>query len=63
MLVLSRKVDESIVIDGKIRIKVIKTKGGGVRLGIDAPKDVPVCRGEIYNRNCWRQVESLSRSA
>ncbi len=47
MLVLSRKKDESIVIDGQIQIEVIRVKGNTVRLGIKAPREVKVLRGEL----------------
>ena len=50
MLVLSRKNGESIVIDGAIKVAVIGVKGNVVRLGIDAPKEVPVHRSELYER-------------
>ena len=49
MLVLSRKEDESIVINGNIKIVVTAIQGGRVRLGIEAPLDVPVHRQEVYN--------------
>jgi carbon storage regulator len=48
MLVLSRKVNENIVIDGRIVVKVVRTEGNFVKLGIEAPADVPVHRQEIY---------------
>ncbi|QXM05167.1 carbon storage regulator CsrA [Crassaminicella indica] len=48
MLILSRKKDESIIIDQKIEIKVIAIEEGKVRLGISAPKDLEVHRKEIY---------------
>src|ERR1043165_4191844 len=48
MLVLSRKVNENIVIDGRIIVKVVRTEGNFVKLGIEAPLDVPVHRQEIY---------------
>jgi len=50
MLVLSRKPNEEIIIDdGKIRIVVVKISKDQVKLGIDAPKDVIVDRGEIHD--------------
>jgi len=49
MLVLSRRPNESIVINDKIVITVIEIRGDKVRLGIEAPRDVPVHRSEIYN--------------
>ncbi len=58
MLVLSRKVNENIVIDGRIIVKVVRVDGGMVKLGISAPSDVPVHRQEVYDeiqRNNQRQ--------
>lgn len=50
MLVLSRKADESIVIDGRIRITVVKAGANTVRLGIVAPENVTVHREEVHER-------------
>ena len=47
MLVLSRKKDESIVLNGQIEITVLKIKGNTVRLGIKAPSNIKVLRGEL----------------
>lgn len=47
MLVLTRKADEELVIDGQIRVRVLSIDGGRVRLGISAPKSVPVTRTEL----------------
>ncbi len=52
MLVLMRRPDESIVIDGNIRITVVSVKGDKVRIGIEAPPDVRVDRQEIHERRC-----------
>ncbi len=49
MLVLSRKKNESIVIDNNIVVTVVEIRGDKVRLGIVAPKDVPVHRQEVYD--------------
>jgi carbon storage regulator len=48
MLVLTRKKDESIVINNDIIITIVEVRGDKVRLGIVAPKDVPVHRQEVY---------------
>jgi carbon storage regulator len=48
MLVLSRKKNESIVINDDITIVVVEIRGDKVRLGVDAPKEVPVHRQEVY---------------
>lgn len=50
MLVLSRKVSEKIVIDGKITITIVEVRGNKVRLGIVAPKEVTVHREEIQQQ-------------
>lgn len=47
MLVLARKKEETIVIDGNIEIKVLQIKGNTIRLGVTAPRDVRVLRGEL----------------
>ena len=49
MLVLSRKTNESIVIDGKIFLDILRLEGDSVKVGIKAPKDVTVLRKEIYD--------------
>lgn len=49
MLVLSRKVNEQIVIEGNITITVVDIRGDKVRLGIEAPMEVPVHRGEVHD--------------
>jgi carbon storage regulator len=48
MLVLSRKKDESIIINDHIRVTIVEIRGDKVRLGIDAPKEVSVHRREVY---------------
>lgn len=48
MLVLSRKKNESIVVNNDVVITVIEIRGDKVRLGIVAPKDVPVHREEVF---------------
>jgi len=50
MLVLTRCLGETIVIDGDIRITVVAVKGDRVRIGVTAPKDVTVDRQEVHER-------------
>ena len=49
MLVLSRKSNESIVINNNVTVTVVEIRGDKVRLGIVAPKDVPVHRQEVFD--------------
>ncbi|TWT46971.1 hypothetical protein KOR42_43150 [Thalassoglobus neptunius] len=55
MLVITRKPNEEIVIDGGITVKVISTSNGRVKLGIVAPENVRIVRGEIAFREELRQ--------
>lgn len=50
MLVLSRRVNESLLIDKEIKITVLDIKGGQVRLGITAPETIKVHREEVFDR-------------
>lgn len=50
MLVLTRKAGEGIVIGDDIRITVVELKGGGVRIGIDAPRSTKVHRLEVFEK-------------
>ncbi len=48
MLALSRKKNEAIIIDNNIEITILEVKGDQVKIGINAPKEVPVYRKEVY---------------
>ncbi|MDO4558583.1 MAG: carbon storage regulator CsrA [Planctomycetia bacterium] len=65
MLVLSRQLNESIVIDGGIVVTIVDIRGDRVRLGIEAPPEVAVHRREVQERLLCqsRQRESLSPCA
>lgn len=52
MLVLTRKAGEGLIIGDDIRITVVELKGGGVRIGIDAPQEKKIYRLEVYDRIC-----------
>jgi carbon storage regulator len=64
MLVLSRKLDEVIIIDGDIRVRVVDIRGSSVRLGIEAPPEVDVIREELLlkkgERRKGRCAEALT---
>jgi len=60
MLVLSRKKNESIVINDNINIVVVEIRGDKVRLGVEAPKEIPVHRREVYEA-IMRDRQSASR--
>jgi carbon storage regulator len=49
MLILSRKPGETVVIDGRIRVKIIRVEGDVVKIGIEAPVDVSIHRQEVYD--------------
>ena len=57
MLVLSRKKNESIVINNEITIVVVEIRGDKVRLGVEAPREVPVHRREVFDA-IQRNLES-----
>jgi carbon storage regulator len=59
MLILSRKFNESILIDGRIEVKVVRLENGVVKLGVDAPRDVAVHRLEVYDEISTRNQESV----
>jgi carbon storage regulator len=61
MLVLSRKKNESIVINDDITIVVVEIRGDKVRLGVEAPKEVPVHRREVFDAIRRNEAASTSK--
>ena len=64
MLVLSRKKNESIVINNDITVVVVEIRGDKVRLGVEAPKEVPVDRSEVREaKERTAEVEAAKKKA
>ncbi len=57
MLILTRRVNESLIIDGKIEVTILQTRGNQVRIGIEAPRDVLVHRKEVVEQKQSRDTE------
>ena len=58
MLILSRKKDESIIIDGNIEVKILEVEDGKVRIGIEAPQDIDIFREELYKSIQEENIEA-----
>jgi carbon storage regulator len=63
VLILSRKSGESIVIDGRIHVKVVRVDGETVKIGIEAPSEVPVHRREVYEEIQRSNQQALTRQS
>ena len=63
MLILSRKSGESIVIDGRIHVKIVRVEGEVVKVGIEAAADVPVHRLEVYEEIQRSNHQALTRQS
>ena len=50
MLILTRKKDESIIINGNIEIQIMSIEEGKVKIGIEAPKDIEIFRSEVFDK-------------
>lgn len=61
MLILSRKPGESVIIDGRITVKIMRVDGDVVKLGIEAPLEVPVHRQEVYDEIQKNNNEAMNQ--
>lgn len=60
MLALSRKKNEALIIDNNIEVTILEIKGDQVKIGISAPKEVPIYRKEVYLQIQEANKESMS---
>ena len=60
MLVLTRRTDENVVIEGRIVVRVLRVDGDGVKLGIEAPAEISVHRQEVYEEIQQSNREALT---
>ena len=63
MLILTRRIGESIMIGESVEVKVLGLRGGQVKLGIEAPKELQVHREEVYERICAERAENPDQLA
>ena len=63
MLILTRRIGERIVIGDDVTVSVLGVKGNQIRVGIEAPREVPVHREEIYQRILKERAEGVGRSS
>ena len=62
MLVLSRRTNESIVIDGKITVSILRVEGEVVKVGVSAPKEIHVLRKEVYDEIQSSNLQAVGAS-
>jgi carbon storage regulator len=61
MLILARKSNESVIIDGRIVVKIMRIEGEVVKLGIEAPSNIPIFRQEVYEEIQRNNREALTQ--
>lgn len=60
MLVLSRRANDSIIINGNIKVTILEIRGDHIRIGIDAPRDITIHREEIHAELAAANVKAAS---
>lgn len=58
MLVLTRKPGEGIIVGDNIKVTIVEVRGGGIRIGIEAPREQKIYRQEVYDRICRENREA-----
>ncbi len=62
MLVLSRRINESIIIDGRITINVLRVEGEVVKIGVTAPREIHILRKEVYDEIQANNAQAVGAS-
>ena len=62
MLILTRKIDEEIIINGDVKIRVLSVSDGKVKIGVTAPDNVEILRGELYESIKEMTIEASKQS-
>ena len=63
MLILTRKLDEEIVIDSDVRIKILGLSENQLKIGIEAPQNVKIYRGELFDKIVMEMEEAIKKSS
>jgi len=63
MLILTRKLNEEIVIDSNVRIKILALNDNQLKIGIEAPQNVKIFRGELYDKIVREMEEAIKKSS
>lgn len=63
MLILTRKIDEEIVINSDIKLRILTIANNKIKIGIEAPKDIKILRGELFELIKSETLEALNKSS
>lgn len=62
MLVITRKIEESIILGNEIVVTILEIENGRVKIGIEAPKQIPIYRDEIYRKINGKKLNNFNKT-